>query len=174
MQFITDLYEIEREIKDRTIEVRKATRVARSMPILERFRTWLDAQHVPPKSLLGQAIRYTRNEWPFLTNYCLDGRLCIDNNPAENAIRPFVVGRKNWLFSDTQHGAAASANFYTVIETCKANVFNPYAYLKHVFTELPRARNLEDFEALLPWNVPATTLEDMLRVPVLHAKAVDS
>ena len=173
LQFVTDLYEIEREIKGATIEVRKATRMARSMPILERFKAWMDAQLVPPKSLLGQAIGYARKEWPYLTTYCLDGRLCIDNNPAENAIRPFVVGRKNWLFSDTQHGAAASANFYTVIKTCKANGINPYAYLKHVFTELPRAQNLEHFETLLPWNIPATTLEDMLRVPLLHAKAVD-
>ena len=77
----------------------------------------------------------------------------IDNNPAENAIRPFVIGRKNWLFSASQAGAHASANLYSLIETAKANGLEPGAYLKKVFTDLPNARSVEAVEALLPWNV---------------------
>ena len=77
----------------------------------------------------------------------------IDNNPAENAIRPFVVGRKNWLFSATVTGAKASANLYGLIETAKANSVEPYSYLRHVFKELSRAQTVEQIEKLLPWNV---------------------
>lgn len=163
--FITALYAIEQRIKGQSNEARKATRVAEAVPILNAFKAWMDAQLVPPTSLLGRAIHYTLREWPYLTNYCLDGRLSIDNNPAENAIRPFCVGRRNWLFADTQDGAVASANFYTMVETAKANGINPYAYLKHVFTELPKAKTVQDMEALLPWNVSAEQLADMLRVP---------
>lgn len=81
----------------------------------------------------------------------------LDNNRCENAIRPFVVGRKNWLFSDTQAGATASANLYSLIETAKANGIEPHAYLTHLYTQLPTATHLEHFEALLPWNVKATS-----------------
>ena len=79
--------------------------------------------------------------------------LTPDNNLAENAIRPFALGRKNWLFAGTPKGAEASAALYSLIETAKANGFEPYSYLRHVFTQLPLARSLADFEALLPWNV---------------------
>jgi hypothetical protein len=85
--------------------------------------------------------------------YTQDGRLSIDNNPAENAIRPFVVGRKNWLFSATVPGATSSANLYSLIETAKANQLEPYAYLRKVFTELPKAQRLDDIEQLLPWYI---------------------
>ena len=166
--FITALYKIEKRIHDESIEARRAARVAEAIPILAAFKTWMDTQLVPPTSLLGKAINYTLREWPYLTNYCLDGRLSIDNNPAENAIRPFVIGRKNWLFSDTQDGAVASANFYTMVKTAKANGINPYAYLKYVFTELPKAASLAHLEALLPWNVAAEKLAEMLRVPTFE------
>jgi len=85
--------------------------------------------------------------------YLEDGRWPIDNNPAENAIRPFVIGRKNWLFSATPKGADASANLYSLIETAKANGLEPSVYLAIVFTELPQADTLEAIEALLPWNL---------------------
>lgn len=75
------------------------------------------------------------------------------NNLCENAIRPFVIGRKNWLFADTPAGAEASARLYSLIETAKANDLEPYAYLRRVFTDLPKATTLQDIEALLPWNV---------------------
>ena len=91
------------------------------------------------------------NEWGKLIRYLDDGRLEIDNNLAENAIRPFVVGRKNWLFRHSVKGVKASANLNSIIETAKANGLEPYAYLRHVFTKLPKAQTLENIEVLLPW-----------------------
>ena len=93
------------------------------------------------------------NEWGKLIAYLDDGRLEIDNNGAENAIRPFVIGRKNWLFSTSVKGVKASANLYSLIETAKANSLEPYVYLRYLFTELPRAKTAEDIEALLPGNI---------------------
>jgi len=110
-------------------------------------------QSVPPKTLLGKAIAYLQAEWPRLTVYLEDGRLAIDNNGVENAIRPFALGRKNWLFSATTDGAASSAALYSLVETARANGLNPYAYLKHVFTVLPQGSDPPALDALLPWNV---------------------
>ena len=93
------------------------------------------------------------NQWDRLVGYLEDGRLPIDNNMAENAVRPFVVGRKNWLFSGTPEGAEASALLYSLIETAKANKLEPYAYLRFIFEKLPMAEALQDYEDLLPWNV---------------------
>ena len=90
--------------------------------------------------------------------FCDDGRYGIDSNPIENAIRPFVAGRRNWLFADTVAGANASAWLYSLIETAKANGLGPYAYLRHVFTELPKAQSLGDVEALLPTRLEPSRL----------------
>jgi transposase len=108
---------------------------------------------VPPKNLLGKALQYLDNQWPRLIAYLEDGQYPIDNNPVENAIRPFAIGRKNWLFSASVNGAKASANLYSLIETAKANDLEPYAYLKRVFTELPNAQSYDDVEKLLPHRV---------------------
>jgi transposase len=108
---------------------------------------------VPPKTFMGKALQYLDNQWPWLIAYLEDGVYPIDNNPVENAIRPFAIGRKNWMFSASVDGAKASANLYSLIETAKANGLEPYAYLKHVFTELPKAGNYEDVDRLLPENV---------------------
>ena len=108
-----------------------------------------------PSSPLGKALAYLDHHWLGLVRYCEDGRLEIDNNRCENALRPFVTGRKNWLFSDTVKGAQASANLYSLIETAKANQLEPYAYLRRVFTLLPQATTLADIEALLPWALTA-------------------
>ena len=96
------------------------------------------------------------SEWPRLIRVLADGRLELDNNLCENAIRPFVMGRKAWLFSDTPAGAEASARLYSLIETAKANGIEPFSYLKRVFAALPAAQPLADIEALLPWATPAT------------------
>ena len=98
-------------------------------------------------------MTYLNNQWHKLIRYCDDGRLSIDNNACENAIRPFVIGRRNWLFSDTVKGAKSSANLYSLIETAKANGLEPYRYLCHVFNQLPKAKSLEAIEKLLPWQV---------------------
>ena len=124
------------------------------------MRRWLDSVrgHAPPSTLVGKALNYLDNQWPGLIRVLDDGRLEVDNNLCENAIRPFVMGRKAWLFSDTPAGAEASARLYSLIETAKANGLEPYAYLRHIFTELPKATTLAEIEALLPWHIakPAT------------------
>ena len=149
------LYKIERTIKDKPPEERHTIRQVKAKPILKGLRVWLD-QHLPvvvKQSAIGKAMHYMDKQWPRLTTYTEDGRLHIDNNLCENAIRPFVIGRKNSLFSDTVQGAKASANLYSLIETAKANGIEPYGYLRKIFTELPQATCLEDIELLLPVNV---------------------
>lgn len=106
-----------------------------------------------PQSLLGKALIYLQGQWPKLIRFLDNGAWPLDNNMAENAIRPFVIGRKNWLFSDTVGGANASANLYSLIETAKANGLDPFRYLAHLFRELPKAKTVEQIEALLPWKV---------------------
>ena len=98
-------------------------------------------------------LHYVTAQWPKLVRYVDDGRYPIDNNACENAIRPFVVGRRNWLFSDTVAGAHASANLYSLLQTCVVNGIDGYQYLKALFVELPKAKTVEDFEALLPWRI---------------------
>ena len=130
-------------------------------PILTEMKAWLDASKGdgPPTSLVGRAISYASEQWNSLLRYLDDGRLEIDNNLMENAIRPFAIGRKNWLFSDTVHGAEASANLYSLIQTARANNLEPYGYLRHLFTELPKATTAAEIERLLPtrWRPEAET-----------------
>ena len=158
LALIQKLYGVEKVVRDAEPaepEARYTYRLQHAQPILAELRTWLDEAlpQVPPQSATGKALYYLHNEWPKLIGYLNDGRLEIDNNRAENAIRPFVVGRKNWLFSDSVKGVKASANLYSLIETAKANGQEPYAYLQRVFTELPKAETVEAIEALLPGNV---------------------
>lgn len=155
LAYIQKLYRIETLIKHDSPEARLQVRQQQAKPLLAEIRTWLDQSlaTTPPSSAVGKALQYLHNQWDKLIRYCDDGRLNIDNNGIERAIRPFVTGRKNWLFSDTVKGAKASANLYSLIETAKANGLEPYRYLRHVFTQLPAAQSLEDFEALLPENV---------------------
>lgn len=101
---------------------------------------------------MGKAISYLASNWSRLERYVEHGYLPIDNNAAERAIRPFVIGRKNWLFSDTPRGATASAQLYSLVETAKANGQEPYAWLRHALEHLPLPSSVEDYEALLPWN----------------------
>ena len=142
-------------------QARKTLRDDKARPVWNELRQWLDRSigQVPPQTLTGKALTYLDNQWPQLIRVLDDGRLEVDNNLCENAIRPFVLGRKAWLFSDTPAGAEASARLYSLIETAKACGLEPYAYLRHVFTELPKATTLAEIEALLPWNVaPMATL----------------
>jgi transposase len=157
---IGKLYAIENRIQHRTPEERKTIRQQEAVPQLEKIRHWLDKTlHATlPKGALGKALAYLDKNWSKLTVYTTDDRLSIDNNPAENAIRPFVLGRKNWLFSASVDGAKASANLYGLIETAKANGLEPYHYLRKVFKELPAAKNVEAIEALLPWNLSARSV----------------
>ena len=160
LSFIQSLYQVERRSRKMTPEDRYLFRKEHAIPILDKFKKWLDLAlpEVPPKSALGMALGYTHKLWPRLIRYLDDGRLEIDNNGVENAIRPFVIGRKGWLFSSATRGANASANLYSLIETAKANGHEPYRYLHHVFTELPKTDSIDGFEALLPMNLTPKTI----------------
>ena len=155
LQMIGKLYRIEREIRELPPADKYRQRQAHSVPALKQLKTWLDdnERRVPRDSLTGKAITYSRNQWPRLIRYCEDGRWPISNCQAENAIRPFVTGRKAWLFADTPKGASASALYYSLIETARANHLEPYAYLRQVLAQLPYAENVAQLEALLPWNI---------------------
>lgn len=135
LDFCQRLYAVERDLRDATPEERFRARRARSEPILAAFHTWLHDQQtqVLPQSAVGKAITYCLNQWPQLQGYLLDGRLDIDNNRSERAIKPFVIGRKGWLFNNTPRGAKASAIAYSIIETAKENRLNPQAYLQYLF-----------------------------------------
>ena len=162
LDFIRALYRVEQRARDLPPEERRALRLEQAQPILDHLRAWLDTAlpEVPPATPTGKALGYLDSQWPRLVRYLEDGRLAIDNNACENAIRPFVIGRRNWLFSDTVRGAKASANLYSLIETAKANGLEPYRYLRHIFTELPKAATVEDVEALLPTRELAARLND--------------
>lgn len=154
---ISQLYEIEKGIKDLPSEKRHKIRLEKSKPILDDFWTWLNekALTVIPKSKTGKAVNYTINQWHKLINYLKDGRLEIDNNRAERSIKPFVVGRKAWLFSNTPKGAVSSALIYSIVETAKGNNVIPFDYLSYLFDQLPNidVNDIKQLDQLLPWNV---------------------
>jgi transposase len=156
------LYAVEKEAREKnmTAEQRFELRREKSRPALEHLEKLLLAHKerwVLPQSLLGKALAYLEGGWPKLVRFVEDGHYPIDNNACENAIRPFVVGRRNWLFADSVGGAHASANLYSLIETAKANALDPYQYLRALFAALPKATRLEDYEALLPWRIKLGT-----------------
>jgi transposase len=155
---IRKLYKIEDRIKDLAPEQKTAQRQKLSQPVLDELKVWLEtnSRRVPKDSLTWAAINYTLNQWDLLIGYVQDGRLHISNALAENAIRPFAVGRRNWLFADTPRGARASATCYSLIETARANGLEPYDYLRRVLQHIGAAETVEDIEALLPWRIRLT------------------
>ena len=152
--YIRKLYAIEREIRERNDVDTYQVRQALSLPLLNEFKTWLEnnVSKVMKGSLTRKAMEYMLNQWPCLVGYCDRGDLQISNVLAENAIRPFAVGRRAWLFADTTQGARASATCYSLIETAKANQLEPSAYIHYVLNRIGEADTLEKLEALLPWN----------------------
>lgn len=155
LSLIRGLYEIERRIRERTPDQRLAVRESESVAALSKLRAWVDGTlpKAKPTSKLGKGLRYIDAHWDGLTAFSGDGRIEIDTNLVENEIRPFAVGRRNWLFADTPSGATASATLYTLIVTAKENGLDPYAYLVHVARHLPTAATLADLEAMLPWRL---------------------
>jgi transposase len=157
LEQINRLFAIERELKQLSPEDRLKSRALRSRPVVEGFRNWLDdiKAMVLPKSLFGQAVQYGHNQWQKLIRFLEDGRIELDNNRAERSIKPFVIGRKNWMFCNTPKGAHASAIIYSLVESAKENRLNPYAYLNYLFEKLPNldSRGNEVLDQLLPWNV---------------------
>ena len=169
VQYYKTLYRIEKELRTaREItpsavwhQQRLEKRQQASKPILNELMQWADDRlhHIPPKSILGEALGYLVKRKTGLSVFLDNGAVEMDTNLVENRIRPVALGRRNWLFSDTEHGVKASANLYSLINTAMLNGHNPYAYLNYVFKELPRANTIEEFEALLPWNVDPSRLE---------------
>jgi transposase len=113
---------------------------------------------VPPKSLLGQAVNYALNQWHKILNYLKDPRLEISNNLSERAIKPFVIGRKGWLFANSVEGAKAAAALFSLIETCKHHQVEPYDYFRYVLNKLPQCKTVDDYEKLLPYKIDKTLL----------------
>ena len=168
---INKLYRIERKIADWSDEKKYEARQQLSLPVLNELKIWLDKNAY--KAMKGgstrKAMDYALNQWDTLIGYCEHGYLNISNVLAENAIRPFVIGRKAWLFADTPAGAAASAACYSLVETAKANGLEPYAYIRYVMEHIGAADTLEKWEALLPWNVPLDKFEKKV-IPVGKGK----
>ena len=162
IKLIGKLYAVERHLEDQRagydeevfVAYRHNYRLEHAQPILAKLKKWLDETRptVAPKTALGKALYYLDHQWPRLVRYLDDGQYPIDNNPVENAIRPFAIGRKAWMFSTSIQGAKASANLYSLIETAKANGLEPYAYLKTVFSKLPNITGYDDVDNLLPQN----------------------
>ena len=155
IRHIARLYGAEKRASLWTPQRRQRLRARYSAAVLREIeRLLLTHLHTTtPSSLLGKALHYLHGQWPKLVRFQDSGTWPLDTNAVENAIRPFVVGRKSWLFADTVAGANASANLYSLIETAKANGVEPYAYLVTLFKRLPLACTVDDFEALLPWNL---------------------
>ena len=156
LEIIGKLYAVERHMAEQTftIDQIKTYRQEMSKPILDAFHTWLISirPKAPPKSPLAKAINYTLNQWEPLNRYLEDGQLSIDNNAAERQIRPFTVGRKNWLFMGSVEGAQAASVLYSLIETAKANDLNPEEYLTHLFKNIPTTTP-DMHHTLVPWHV---------------------
>ena len=142
-----------------TPKERRELRQKEAQPILEEFYKWIEAcwSNTLPQSLLGKALTYAQNQKKYLTTYLADGRIEISNNRAERSIKPFVIGRKNWLFCNTPGGATSSAAVYSLIQTAIENGLNPQPYLEYVFRQIQYPDTL-DIEKLLPWSeeIPAT------------------
>jgi len=155
LELIAQLYGIEKQIREDKYKPDKikTIRLEQSIPILNDIREFLDQtlHSTTPSGLMGKALGYLHNQWPHLTGYTKNGNYPIDNNAAENAIRPFVIGRKNWLFANSTKGAKASANLYSIIETAKAHGLNPEKYLTYIYRQLPNADTVDKIEKLLPW-----------------------
>lgn len=161
LKFFEQLYRVEKQARiekpddgETQNDCIRRFRQRHSLPVLDAFKTWLDAiaPKVLPDSKLGEAISYTCNQWQYLTRYTEDGSMPIDNNLLERDIRIFATGRKSWLFSDTADGAKASAVIYSLMLTCRACGVEPFAWLKHVLTQLPQRQDGAEIEDLLPFN----------------------
>ena len=157
IKYIRRLYELEETLRGKNLaeEDFLNQRKEGARPILEQFKSWLlkRADEVPPTNLLGTAINYTLNQWEKMIAYLGSSHLTPDNNACERSIRPFVVGRKNWLMAGSPEGAKSSCGIYSLIETAKQNGYVPAHYLRTLFEKAPYASSPEDWEKLLPWNI---------------------
>ena len=152
--YCNKLFAIERDLESLTPEERYKKRLELEVPVWEAFWSWIESLNVLTGSALYKAVVYAKNQRPYLENYLKDGRCSISNNLAENAIRPFALGGKNWLFSDTPKGASASAAVYSIVETAKANKLNIFKYLEYILLYLPDVdyNQPEQLDDLMPWS----------------------
>ena len=150
------LFGIEQEIADKTAEERYEERLKQAKPVLDAMLSWANTRTAAPKSALGKALHYLKEQWPYLTNYLKDGRLEISNNRAERSIKPFVIDRKNFLFANTPKGATGSAIMFSLIQTAIENGLDSYKYLTWLMKTATDANleNPETVQGLLPWNAP--------------------
>jgi hypothetical protein len=159
--YFQKLYAIEKIAREGnfTHEQRYQLRMEKAKPILDEMKKWIEQslRHAVPESKLCNALIYMHDRWNELTNYLTDGSLEIDNNGAENQIRPFALGRKNWLFSGSPRGAHASALFYSLIATALANGWNPFDYLRYLFENIRTCKTDDDYSKLLPFNIISKT-----------------
>lgn len=154
---IGSLYKVEKENIGQTYNEKLEKRQNQSKPLMDELYSWLTTEKPKtlPKSLIGKAIRYALDQWEKMQHFLKDPDVPLDNNKTERAIRPFVIGRSNWVFSNSCAGAEASASLYSLIESAKANGLDPFNYLCVIFKELPKASCLADYERLLPYNIHA-------------------
>ena len=150
------LFEIEQGLADMTPEERYNERLKQAKPVLDALLAWANVRTAAPKSALGKALNYLKEQWTYLTNYLKDGRLELSNNRAERSIKPFVIDRKNFLFANTPGGATGSAVIFSLIQTAIENGLDPYSYLTWLMKTANTAdlTELSDVEAFLPWNAP--------------------
>jgi transposase len=171
VKLVGKLYHLERELKDKEAspEVILMRRGKEAKPVLAQIKVLLDDARfkVLPKSPLGTAVFYSLNHWDALNIYLQDGRLEIDNNKSERSIKPFVIGRKNWLFHGNDVGAQAGSILFSLIETCKQNKIEVFSWLKYVLANIHRAKTVEQLEKLLPYNIDPELLTDMRSIPEL-------
>jgi transposase len=164
---IRRLYEIEHREKGLKLAGADLVEFRRkhALPLLEEFHDWLKARvgSTPPSGLLGKAMNYTLKQWSRLINYVDNPHLGLDNNAAENAIRPFAIGRKNWLFAGSPAGARSSAILYSLVETAKANGLEPYRYLRFLFERLPYAKTKDDYRKLTPQHLDRSEFDAALQ-----------
>ena len=148
-------------------EERYEQRLARSKPVMDALLAWDETKSAAvPKSALGKALYYLREQWPYLIRFLGDGQLEIFNNRAERSVKPFVMGRKNWLFANTEGGAQSSAIVYSMIETAKENPLSPYQYLTWLLRDAPKlaAEEKNLAEKLLPENAPQSSWDIPVKI----------
>jgi transposase len=159
LQRIASLYQIENEIRGHSADERRTIRQERSLPILQALEPWLRAKLalISQKTKLAEAIRYALSRWDGLCRFVDDGRIEIDSNVVERAIRPIALNRKNALFAGSDGGAQHWAAIASLIETCKLTNVDPYAYLAHTITKIVNGHPNSRLDELLPWAYPAAT-----------------
>ena len=170
---IAKLYEIEREVRELVPEERRLRRQQHSKPIVEALHTWLveKRQALAKSDVTAKAIDYSLSNWKALVHFLDDGNVPIDNNAAENSIRPLAIGRRNWLFVGSQQAGERAGNVLSLIESAKLNGHDPWAYLKDVFERLPTLKN-RDLAQLLPHNWRGSAASTATVTPVTVPAAV--